>query len=196
MPTHLTVPVPENDASVLEALKPEVRAARTRAVLTDSTIWELGNLLDTSNDASQHAWLDTETGELLIVTSTYDLEEDAEDGEAEPVSQLHGWMEDERRLVATILADTTGRYLRVPIGANHAVPGVLSAFARTLTDPRLQDEVYDAMRGRGAFRRVKDLLYQRDAIDLWHRFDEERTRALALEWLESKGIQPVARQDG
>lgn len=165
-------------------------------VLTDSTIWELGNLLDTSNDAGQHAWLDTETGELLIVTSTYDLEEDAEGGEAEPVSRLHDWMEDERRLVATILADTTGRYLRVPIGADHAVPGVLSAFARTLTDPRLQDEVYDAMRGRGAFRRVKDLLYRRGAIDLWHRFDEERTRALALEWLESKGIQPVARQDG
>ena len=168
--------------------------------LTEDTCEELGRLLRQSSMVDAFAWLDLVSGELIITTSMYGMGEDGAEPEeeantnitrlpAQPRPILHDWMEHERAQMVAICADETGRYLRVPVGANFGEPGVLDAFARTLTDTALRNAVYDAMRGRGAFNCVKDLLHDKGKIELWYAFEQDRDRAAVREWLASEGIR-------
>jgi hypothetical protein len=173
--------------------------------VSPDTLEELGRLLNEFPGGECFAWFDKGMSELVVTTSMYGLDPDQYEGEdvewiEEPQDdswlpdearrKLPDWMEDERRRVEAICADVTGRYLRVPIGAEYGAPGILDAFASTLTDPSLRDEIRNAMRGRGAFRRVKDALHRRGKLELWHRYQEQRQLACAREWLREQGCEP------
>lgn len=83
--------------------------------------------------------------------------------------------------------DPTRRYRYVP---QTGAPGGLREFVRQLDEGDLKEDVYDAMRGgRGAYRRVKEVLHARDAIDLWYAFEADRDRRLALNWLAEQGLE-------
>ena len=148
--------------------------------VTDETMEEIGRLLNEDPGGEAFAWLDTRTGELVLTTSLYGLDPDREDGDDDelieehegaarlPVSGRHSlpdWMDAERRQVEAISADKSGRYRRVPLGVEHGAPGILESFARTLTDATLRDEVREAMRGRGAFRRAQTARYSPRGAD-------------------------------
>jgi uncharacterized protein UPF0158 len=61
-------------------------------------------------------------------------------------------------------------------------------FIETLSDPRLADRLSDAIRGRGAFRRFKDVLSRSPAeFTEWHAFADERERGRARAWLAREG---------
>lgn len=169
------------------------------------TLEELGRLLNEFPGGECFAWFDKATGELVVTTSMYGLDPDRYEGEdiewiEEPQDdswlpdearrKLPDWMEDERRQVEAICADEAGRYVGVPIGVDYGAPGILDAFAGEITDGALRDEVRGAIRGRGAFRRVKDALRRRGQIELWHRYKEQRQLACAREWLREQGIEP------
>lgn len=167
-----------------------------RPPISQNTLEEIGRLLQQDPGDECHAWLDRESGEVFFTQSLYGLDPDANEQEdVEALPTLKDWQEAERRYVQAVCADTAGRYVRIPVGAENGAPGLLSAFASTLTDPKLREEVYAAMRGRGAFRRVKDILHHRGQIDLWHRYEEEHQRTQAREWLEGEGIE-VGGVDG
>jgi hypothetical protein len=50
------------------------------------------------------------------------------------------------------------------------------------------------IKGKGAFRKFKDLLFDLGIQDEWNRFEHLSFEALAIEWLESEGI-PFTRGD-
>lgn len=169
------------------------------------TLEELGRLLNEFPGGECFAWFDKVTGGLVVTTSLYGLDPDRDEGDdiegiEEPQEdswlpdearrKLPDWMEDERRLVEAICADVTGRYVRIPIGAEYGAPGILDAFANTLTDRALRDEIRSAMRGRGAFRRVKDALHRRGKIEIWHRYRDQRQLSCARDWLREQAIEP------
>ncbi len=62
-------------------------------------------------------------------------------------------------------------------------------FIATLDNPRLAERLSDAITGRGAFRRFKDLLDQSpEGLDRWHSYADERRRGRARAWLAGEGI--------
>ena len=181
--------------------------------LTASLLDEIGMLLESDPGGETHAWLDRKNATILTSTSMYGLgDDDDEDDDDEPEDTeeddpaevgesalpddgeerpLPGWQRTERERVRGIVADHAGRYVRIPVGAEYGNPGMLREFACTVTDPALRDAVEGTMRGRGAFRRVKDLLQRRGALDLWHAFSDEKRMATAQKWLEERGIEWV-----
>ncbi len=65
----------------------------------------------------------------------------------------------------------------------------MEAFIDTVTNPRLQEGLEHAIRGRGAFRRFKDeLLDHPTERERWFQFKKERVYPRITEWLESVGI--------
>ncbi len=179
--------------------------------ISSETLAELGRLLNEFPGGECFAWFDKATGELVVTTSMYGLDLDLyKDEDIERIEEpqddswlpdearrkLPDWMENERLQVETICADVTGRYVRIPIGAEHGAPGILDAFANTLVDGALRDEIRGAMRGRGAFRRVKDALHRRGNIELWHRYEEQRQLSCARDWLREQGIEPDEHESG
>lgn len=151
----------------------------------DDLLEEIGRLLREQDPDPEGGawWLDVRSLELVIApdVETHTDEELADD------PHLPDWQRDQRALAREIAADHADRFVRVPSGS--ASPGRLEAFARTLEVGPVVDEVWRAMRGgRGAFRRVRDVLHRHERLQEWFDFETARDREHARAWLMGEGL--------
>jgi len=63
-------------------------------------------------------------------------------------------------------------------------------FADGISDRAAGDALHRVLQGKGAFRRFKNDLYQRqpDLISSWHAFRDARARVRAVQWLVDEGL--------
>jgi hypothetical protein len=72
----------------------------------------------------------------------------------------------------------------------------MEAFIATVTSARLQERLGAAIRGRGAFRRFKDVLAAAPAERArWFAFKDQRVRQRVLAWLADEGIELIDEID-
>ena len=65
---------------------------------------------------------------------------------------------------------------------------IMERYCLSLSDEGLQDELFRAIRGSGAFRRFKDAIHRKEIQDDWYRFRTEAFKSIATDFLESEGI--------
>ena len=68
----------------------------------------------------------------------------------------------------------------------------MNDFIQTVDDPRVADELREALSGRGGFGRFRGAVRREDVGRRWQRFENERQRGRAREWLAEQGYRPVA----
>lgn len=177
---------------------------------------DIGELAMAFEDASlEHSYyLDLETGQVVWVSQeTYSLlesiyeesydPESKEQAELATVLQDHDLATHPRKGVADwqkeelLEADQVeqfygSRYIRVPEADSHEGYRDMERFIYTVQDERLQNRLWQAIQGRGAFRRFKDVLAgaYRDQ-KRWYAFQHDRLKERILGWLESEGIEPI-----
>ena len=141
---------------------------------------DLEELRFAMEDASyEHRYfLDTETGEMVLVSEFFDDEETGQQLEqiekAEP-----------------------GRYLQVPRAESREGYEDMQDFIDTVSDEHVRELLDVAIQGKGAFRRFKDMLRGHPAEQQrWFEFQAARMDARAREWLAEEGFeQPAAVTD-
>jgi hypothetical protein len=136
---------------------------------------DLQELRFAMEDASyEHRYfLDTETGELILV------------------SELFGDEEAQRQLDKIDKAEP-GRYLQVRPADSREGYDDMQDFIDTVSDEHLQELLNVAIQGRGAFRRFKDVLARHPAEQRrWFDFQAARLDARAREWLAEEGYEPA-----
>ena len=139
------------------------------------TIADLIEALDFAgfNDlVEQGAMLDQQSGQVLVWSSEMDFEE--LNGIPEP-DDLYG----------------NPRYIAMPDEQELDLGRPLALeFARQQL-PDDADTVASIFRKRGAYRRFKDLLGQRNKLDSWHQFEADAREAAIRDWAESMDISIV-----
>jgi hypothetical protein len=132
--------------------------------------WEALEDAFENNAPEVHSYLHMTTGEVLRVV----------DGVADP--QMH----------VRIASD--GNYLRIDPVSSREQYRWMERFIPTVEDVDLRDKLAQAIDGKGAFRRFKDVLmsYAADR-ERWFVFRSERLRTFMETWLNAHAIQPVAR---
>lgn len=68
---------------------------------------------------------------------------------------------------------------------------MMEEFIDSLPEGRKQDELYDVIQGRGAFRRFKDEVYELGLEQKWYKYRDDAYEKLALEWCEENGIEII-----
>jgi len=114
---------------------------------------------------------------------------------------LHLWSEDvgldgDDRVDADSLEET-GLQAIEPI-ASRDWYRVMADFADQLSDTFAQAELSIALRGRGAFRRFRDVLHERhlELVGPWRAYEQARGHHLEVDWLRSEGlVDPSAATD-
>lgn len=66
---------------------------------------------------------------------------------------------------------------------------MMEDFAETISDIRLQNQLYISLNGSGAFRRFKDTCINFDIINDWYKYRDERYRKIAIAWCEENNIE-------
>jgi hypothetical protein len=165
---------------------------------------ELAAAFDNANELVSY-YLDVETGELVFVTeetaslreSIYEEYYDKQSKTVDWVKAfeeegIHDWQQDAVLDAERVEAGFGDRFIRVPSEGSHEGYNDMEAFIDTVSAPRLQERLEQAIQGRGAFRRFKDVLLDFPAErERWFGFKSERQQQRVREWLESIEIIPL-----
>jgi hypothetical protein len=132
--------------------------------------WEALEDAFENNAPEVHSYLHLVTGDVLRVV----------DGVADP--QMH----------ARIAADSN--YLRIDPVSSREQYRWMERYIPMVEDPELQGKLTQAIDGKGAFRRFKDVLMgYGPERERWFSFRSERLRIFMEAWLNAHALNPVAR---
>lgn len=89
------------------------------------------------------------------------------------------------------IEDNFEEYIALPGKYEIDEYNMMEEFIDNLPEGGKQDELYDAIRGRGAFRRFKDEVYELGLEQKWYKYRDDAYEKLALEWCEKNGIKII-----
>jgi hypothetical protein len=153
-----------------------------------------------------HYYLDLETGQVLMIPDEFrreldEIYDEIYDDEGNRIVSLEDHLRErddpdwqqELLLEADRIEQGYGRrYIAVEGREPYSDYNDMQRFIRTVADDRLRDHLWDAIQGRGAFRRFRDLLARHpDVEEAWFEFKDARLRGRVVAWLEANGIEPV-----
>jgi hypothetical protein len=171
---------------------------------------DLAQLVDAFESGSEEvaAYLDLETGEVVWVTSEVrreleeideglpvDLVDEAREAAIAAAAGARGlpaWMVEPLQEADRVEAGFGTRFIRIPQPEGREDYEDMEVFISTVGNQRLQDQLWVAIRGRGAFRRFKDVLADHPTERArWFAFRDARVIERVQEWLSDEGIEPT-----
>jgi hypothetical protein len=144
------------------------------------------DVLDEINEMTE-AFLDRRTGQIIVLSEEELLAAQAED---EP-DYCPEWQQKairEARIILQAEVDQPDRYIAMKDHFDIDEWEMMHLFAESLPDHRQASSLLSSIRGRGAFRRFKDHIYQMQLADAWYRFREEQYRLEALQYAAALGL--------
>jgi hypothetical protein len=84
---------------------------------------------------------------------------------------------------------SSDEYLELPSQYDIHEYEIMERFCLSISDEKISDVFLDMIRGSGAFRRFKDLLYRYGIEKDWFRFKDEAYKEIAVSWLESHNFE-------
>src|SRR2546429_8607501 len=129
----------------------------------------------------QSSFLNLTTGEVVAITD----EELRAAEHGAPLEDFPAWQHDAIRIAGEIIE--TEHYLPLPDRFEINEYHIMERFCLSVDDDDLRDDLCDAIRGRGAFRRFKDRVHAYGMAEEWYRYRDNALREMA--WCEAHGLQ-------
>ena len=106
---------------------------------------------------------------------------------------IQDWQKEVILDAARVEYDSAGRYVSIEPDDPYQDYHDMDRFIGTLDDEDLQERLWDAIRGRGAFGRFEQLVARYPAVEeQWYAYTEARAKARLTRWLEDHDIEPIA----
>ena len=128
------------------------------------------------------SFLNLTTGEVVAITD----EELRAAEENAPLEGFPEWQHDAIRIARDIVE--TDHYLPLPDRFEINEYSIMERFCLSVDYDDLRDDLCDAIRGRGAFRRFKDRVQVYGMAEDWYRYRDEALREIAIAWCEEHDI--------
>lgn len=158
-----------------------------------------------SHSLESQGYLDTETGEVIYVTGeARNLLEELYD-RLNPEEQKRGisletllagheaipdWEEEMLRNAYRVEQEFS-RFLSIE-PEPYSDYNDMDEFIGTIEDERLRERLDEAIHGKGAFRRFKDVLaHHPKVLEDWYIFKDDQVRQRVLDWLEPYDIEMI-----
>ncbi|GGJ96160.1 hypothetical protein GCM10007063_18300 [Lentibacillus kapialis] len=128
-----------------------------------------------------------ETGEIVhIMESFIRMAEDEK-----PYGHLPDWQQEEMELAIDFVEYDMEKYVLTPSQFDINEYGMMEDFCFSIKDPGKQDKLLHTIRGKGAFRRFKDMVIDLDLAEDWYDYRDKRYRQTAIEFCEDYGLEYV-----
>lgn len=128
-------------------------------------------------------FLNKETGEIVTLTSDELMAAEEE----ESLDDKPEWML-ENIVVANDILWNFDKYVELPTKYDIHEYKIMEYFCYTVENERIQDSLFQTIRGKGAFRRFKDRINDYGIQDQYYSYREEQFKQIAKEWCEDHGI--------
>jgi len=146
---------------------------------------KLVDLTDALEMASEEsaAWLERQTGQVVVVDNdvTQAIAEVAGD------TMPEDWQEEQIPAARAISAGDP-RYLALPDKFDFHEYRHMEKFIGTVTDVDGADQLWRAIKGKGAFRYFKDTAARLNLLDVWCAYRDAALNRFMLDWTEQNGV--------
>jgi hypothetical protein len=144
---------------------------------------DLINEIDIQMDET-FTYINTHTGEVITLTR----EEIRAAEDEEPLEKYPDWQRENIEKAIKIIGDETDAYLDFTLRKEYHEYEIIEEFIETLSVVEVREELFEAIQGRGAFRRFKDGITEHDVEKQWYEFKEKKLKELVIEWCEKKDL--------
>ncbi|OPA80512.1 hypothetical protein BVG16_07235 [Paenibacillus selenitireducens] len=131
-------------------------------------------------------YLNLKTGEVISV-SDEDIRTAEED---EPFDHLPDWQQEAINAVIDIL-ENFDDYEELPTKFEINEYEMMEDFCCEIKDQRNKEQLLDAIRGRGAFRRFKDQVHYLGIEQEWYAYRDERYKQIAIDWCKDYNLKYI-----
>jgi hypothetical protein len=146
---------------------------------------DLVEVLDCRMQETQY-YLNRKTGKIVEVQDEYmSVAEVSEEDE-----EFGSFQEWERECIeqAICILENEDDFLALPDQFEINEYEIMDDFCCSIEDDRLSATLCGLIRGKGAFRRFKDVVYRYGIEDQWYAFKERALRTIARDWCEKNEI--------
>lgn len=135
-----------------------------------------------------HKYLNTEIGEIITVSSE-ELGIAEESEEDDEFTEYPDWQRDTiKEAVDILMSWNNGKYIELPDKWDINEYDIMEDFCGSIRNDRISNALYLAIRGRGAFRRFKNLICKYGIEDSWYKFRGEAFEKIAIRWCQENQI--------
>ncbi len=128
---------------------------------------------------------DRETGRVVTVEKS--VLRDVEDGDVEALATLAEWQKEEVEIARAILADTGDRFIDPPDKFEFHEYREMERFIGRV-EGTAAEQLWRAIKGKGAFRYFKDTLHRLGLQDQWYRYRERAMKEFVIAWAEQNRV--------
>jgi len=104
------------------------------------------------------------------------------------LSNLPEWQRESVELAEKIMYSSIDEFIRLPDKHDLNEYRIMEHFIRTLELGQVRDELWNAIEGKGAFRRFKNQVIYYALDQEWYKYRDEAFMTFAKEWCESYNI--------
>jgi len=125
------------------------------------------------------------TGDVITLTSEeYSAAEDEQ-----PLEKFPIWQQENIENAIRIIEDEDGAYVDFTLKHDYNEYETIENFIGALEDGDIQKVLYEAIQGRGAFRRFKDGIIEHGIDNQWYRYKESKIKELVIAWCKEQDIE-------
>lgn len=102
------------------------------------------------------------------------------------ISEFGGFDDEEER---ELLDEEPERFIRMPDKYEIHEYSIMEDFIESLPEGNNQNQLYRAIRGKGAFRRFKDSVNRMEIAEIWYEFQANAYKEIAVRWCQDNGYE-------
>jgi len=146
---------------------------------------ELVDALEFSSD-EYCTFFDRQSGNIVSVERF--LLTVVEEGDQETLSRLPDWQRGEVEVARSIVNAESDRFIDPPNKFDFHEYRHMERFIQSLPNADAADQLWRAIKGRGAFRRFKDTADRLGLLEQWDRYRDEAAAEFVRDWAKSNSV--------
>lgn len=168
--------------------KDDIARSGTVAILISMKPIKLSELIEALEFESDEctSLLDLEEGCLVRVEQS--ILRAVEEGDEDRLADLPDWQKPEVEIARAIVADSGKRFVDAPDKFEFHEYHQMERFIGTVTDNAAADQLWRAIKGKGAFRYFKDTANRLGLLKQWYQYRDDAVKEFARDWAEAHQI--------
>jgi len=112
----------------------------------------------------------------------------AEEGDEEVLDSLADWEKEEVEIAKAIVADSGERFVEAPSKFDFHEYRQMERFIGMVEDAIAAEQLWRAIKGKGAFRYFKDTASRLGLLEQWYRYRDEAMKEYVVGWAEAREV--------
>jgi hypothetical protein len=138
-------------------------------------------------DSEEHETrIDRQEGRVVAVDSM--VLRAVEDGDDEVLQDLPDWQKEEVEIARVIVEDSVDRFAHAPDKFDFNEYRHMERFVGMVEDAEAADQLWRAIKGKGAFRYFKDTVARLGLLERWYQYRDDSLKDFVIDWAKAHNV--------